>query len=165
MRKWIGTVAVLALLLVAGAAQASYPCGIYARIDKVEFEPNADRPDRIKVWGDFLVVEANGALDGPQRGYMYFAIVQGKEDLCRLEWKDLKEVAGTAKNYIALGSAFTPHRGDLTTIYKADRRDAKPILYPLNYGLSRLRTEDLRGTNNPVAKLQKYLKDHPIEKP
>jgi hypothetical protein len=158
-------VAVVLLLLLAGAAQASYPCGIYARIDKVEFEPSPDKPERVKVWGDFMVAEPTGRVSDPQRGYMYFEVVKGKEDLCRLEWKDLKEVAGTTKNYIALGSAFTPGRGDLATVYKADAGDAKPIPYPLNYGLSRLRTDDLRGDNNPVAKLQKYLKDKPPEKP
>jgi hypothetical protein len=165
MRKWTGFAAALALLFVTGVAQASYPTGIYARIDKVEFEPSAGSPDRIKVWGDFLVVDVNGTLAGPQRGYMHFEAVKGKEDLCRLEWNDLKEVAGTAKNYIALGSAFTPYRAEIATIHKADNRDAKAVAYPLNHGLSRLRTDDLRGANNPVAKLQKYLKEHPIEKP
>ncbi|HKB41383.1 MAG TPA: hypothetical protein VKD72_33465 [Gemmataceae bacterium] len=165
MRKWIGPLAALALLFLAGAAQASYPCGIYARIDKVEFEPSLDKPDRVKVWGDFMVAEPTGRLSDPRRGYMYFEFVKGKEDLCRLEWNDLQEIAGSTKNYIAFGSAFTEGRSDLGTVHKADARDPKPIPYPLNYGMSRLRTDDLRGDNNPVAKLQKFLKDNPANKP
>jgi hypothetical protein len=163
MRKWIGPLAALALLLVAGAAQASYPCGIYARIDKVELGPDADKPTWVKVWGDFMVVQPTTQLLNPRRGYMYFEAAKGKEDLCRLEWKDLKEIAGTAKNFVAFGSAFTEGRPDLGTVYKADDKDPKPIPYPLNYGLSRLRTEDLRGEENPVVRLQKYLKDNPLK--
>jgi hypothetical protein len=165
MKKWISPVTVLALLLLAGAAQGSYPTGIYARIDKVEVGPDSDKPTWIKVWGDFMTVQPGGGLVSPQRGYMYFEIVKGKEDICRLEWKDLKELAGSTKNYIAFGSAFTEGRGDFDTVYKADAKDPKPILYPLNYGLSRLRTDDLRGDNSPVAKLQKSHKDNPPPKP
>ena len=80
MKKRICFVAVLALLLLAGAARASYPCGIYARIDKVEFEPNADKPERVKVWGDFLLVKTSNRLVGPERGYVYFSLVEIKAE-------------------------------------------------------------------------------------
>jgi hypothetical protein len=171
MKKRISFVALLALLLLAGAARASYPCGIYARIDKVEFEPNADKPERIKVWGDFLMVKTSNRLVGPERGYMYFSLVEKKEEHCRIEWKDLEEIATTTK-YVALGSAFSERRDDLGSsgdgpnVHKKDEKEVKPIPYPLNHGLSRLRTrEDLFEDKNPVVILQKYAEKNPPEKP
>jgi hypothetical protein len=171
MKNWIGPAAVVALLLLAGAAKASWPCGIYARIDKVEMGPDADRPSWVKVWGDFLLVKTSERLVGPERGYMYFSLVQGKEDLCRLEWEDLKEIAGSKNHYVAFGSAFTERRDDLAgeddrpNVHPADAQDARPIPYPLDHGLSRLRTREDVGQESPVGKLQKYLEDHPLEKP
>jgi hypothetical protein len=170
MKNWIGPAAVVALLLLASAAKASYPCGIYARIDKVEMGPDADKPTWVKVWGDFLLVKTSERLVGPERGYMYFSLVEGKEELCRLEWKDLKVIAGTKNNYVAFGSAFTERRDDLgpddrPNVHQADDRGARPIPYPLDHGLSRLRTREDVRQESPVGKLQKYLEDHPLEKP
>jgi hypothetical protein len=174
MKKRIGFVAVLALLLLAGAARASYPCGIYARIDKVEFEPNADKPERVKVWGDFLMVKTSNRLVGPERGYMYFSLVDKKEEHCRIEWKDLQEIAGTKNNFIAFGSPFAERRddlegnGDRPNVHKKDEKDVKPIPYPLNHGLSRLRPRDNdfpQAEKNPVVILQDYLNQNPLPKP
>jgi hypothetical protein len=173
MRKWIVPLAALALLLLAGAAQASYPCGIYARIDKVEFEPNADKPERVKVWGDFILVKTTDTRYGPRRGYMYFEIVKGKEDTCRIEWKDLETIAGSTK-YVAFGSAYSERNDNLgpngasPNVHTKDDRDVKPIPYPLNAGMYRLRTKedvDFEQAKNPVAVLQKFLKENPADKP
>jgi hypothetical protein len=174
MKKRISFVALLALLLLAGAARASYPCGIYARIDKVEFEPSADKPERIKVWGDFLMVKTSNRLVGPERGYMYFSLVEKKAEQCRIEWKDLQEIAGTKNNFVAFGSAFTERRDDLAgtddrpNVHKKADKDVKPIPHPLNHGLSRLRPPDEdfpMAEKNPVAILQKYLDQNPLPKP
>jgi len=174
MRNWIGFAAALAVLLLAGAAQASWPCGIYARIDKVEFEPSADKPERVKVWGDFILIKTSNRPTPVTRGYMYFEVVKGKEDLCRLEWKDLKEIAGTENNYVAFGSVHSEINDDLSAdgdtpkVFKKDAKDPKPILYPLNHGLTRLRTrQDLfkENENNPVVRLKDYLDKNKPEKP
>ena len=98
MRRIACLAAMLATVSLATAARASWPCGIYARIDKVEFEPNADKPERIKVWGDFLMVKTSNRLVGPERGYMYFSLVEKKVEQCRIEWKDLQKIAGTKNN-------------------------------------------------------------------
>jgi hypothetical protein len=174
MRNRIGFVAALALLLLAGAVQASWPCGIYARIDKVEFEPGADRPERVKVWGDFILIKTSNRPTPVTRGYMYFEVVKGKEDLCRLEWKDLKEIADTENNYVAFGSVHSEINdalsddGNTPKVVKKGDKDPKPIPYPLNHGLTRLRTrQDLfkEGENNPVVRLKDYLEKNKPEKP
>jgi len=174
MRRIACLAAMLATVGLATAARASFPCGIYARIDKVEFEPNADKPERIKVWGDFLLVKTSNRLVGPERGYMYFSLVEKKAELCRIEWKDLQEIAGTKNNFVAFGSAFTEIRDDLAgvdgqpNVHKKADKDVKPIPYPLNHGLSRLRPPDEdfpMAEKNPVAILQKYLDQNPLPKP
>src|SRR5262249_12042577 len=164
--------AVRGALLLAGAAQASWPCGIYARIDKVETEPNTDKPTWVKVWGDFILIKTSNRPTPVTRGYMYFEVVKGKEDLCRLEWKDLKEIAGTENNYVAFGSVHSEIIDDLSAdgntpkVFKKDDSNSKPIAYPLNLGLTRLRTrQDLFNDNgnNPVVRLQKFLQENPLK--
>ena len=86
------------VLLGVGAARASDPVGVYALVDKVILEPNGEAAQRVQVWGAFSV--ANGAGEtyaAPVRGYLYFTVAQGKEDVCRREWNDLKKVAGTVQ--------------------------------------------------------------------
>src|SRR5215207_4554853 len=73
-----------AAVLVCQPAAASYPCGIYARIDKVEVGPDEAKPQWIKVHGDFILVKTSGRLSEPERGIMSFSLVAGREDLCRL---------------------------------------------------------------------------------
>ena len=79
-------------------AHASDFVGVYARIDKVVLEPNSDSPERIQVWGVFALAQPGTAdsYSPPTRGYMYFTLVTGKEDVCRKEWTDLKALVDKA---------------------------------------------------------------------
>ncbi|HEX3148078.1 MAG TPA: hypothetical protein VHR66_08330 [Gemmataceae bacterium] len=161
-------------VLVCQPAVASYPCGIYARIDKVEFGPEETKPKWVKVYGDFILVKTSARLSEPERGYMYFSLVDGKEDLCRLEWADLKAMAKPGaldKNVVAFGSAHAEQNDNLArdgnspNVHKGDAA-ATPIPYPLNQGLSRLRTtrleeSDRAGSPNPAVLLKRYLEAHP----
>jgi hypothetical protein len=168
MRKRIGPVALLVALVACDQARASQPCGVYARIDKVEVGPTGDKPTWVKIHGDFIVVELGNHLREPVRGFMFCSVVSGREDLCRLEWADLRKIAGTDKNYVAFGSAFSEvDHSLLRAIHKTERAENKPAPYPLNHGLTRLRTErpDDRADNpNPVVRLQTYLKANPLPK-
>jgi hypothetical protein len=170
MKSWIGVAAVVVLVLLSGVAHASFPCGIYARVDKVELGPDPGKPTWVKVWGDFLLVKTSGRLCETQRGYMYFEIVKAKEEHCRIEWKDLEEIAKTTK-YVAFGSAYSERNdalgrdGENPNVHKKDTKDPKPIPYPLNTGLSRLRSKEEISESSPVGILQKYLASHPLEKP
>ena len=107
MRKVITPAALLLAAALAADARASQPCGVYARIDKVEVGPDRDKPPWVKIHGDFIVVELRNQLRAPVRGFMLCSIVPEREDLCRLERADLQKIAGTDKNYIAFGSAFS----------------------------------------------------------
>src|SRR5438067_4393401 len=105
MRKSHLAVGALVLFLV-GTARASDPVGVYALVDKVILEPNGEAAQRVQVWGGFSVATGRGeAYAAPVRGYLYFTVAQGKEDLCRREWNDLKKVAGTDQ-VVALGSRY-----------------------------------------------------------
>lgn len=168
--------AAAAAVLVCQPAAASYPCGIYARIDKVELGPDETKPQWIKIHGDFILVKTSGRLSEPERGFMYFSLVEGKEDLCRLEWADLKAMAKPGafdKNCVAFGSAHTEREDKLArdgenspNVHKGGP-DSAAIPYPLNHGLSRLRTSspewsDRDSSPNPAVLLRKYLTTHPV---
>ena len=166
--------AAAAAALVCRPAAASYPCGIYARIDKVEFGPDETKPRWVKVYGDFILVKTSARLSDPERGFMYFSLVEGKEELCRLEWADLKALAKPGafdRNVVAFGSAHAEQNdalardGNSPNVHKGG--DATPIPYPLNQGLSRLRTtrleeSDRESSPNPAVLLKKFLASHPV---
>jgi len=169
--------AAAAAALAGQPAAASYPCGIYARIDKVEIGPDEAKPEWIKIHGDFILVKTSGRLSEPERGFMSFSLVGGKEDLCRLEWADLKALAKRGafdRNCVAFGSAHTEREdrlardGNSPNVHTGGPgADAAPIPYPLNQGLSRLRTStpeesDREASPNPAVVLKKYLATHPV---
>ena len=67
--------AVLALTVCLRVAKASGPIAVYALVDKVAFEPNADKPQRIRLSGVFITAEDNtGTYSAPRRGYLYFTL-------------------------------------------------------------------------------------------
>jgi hypothetical protein len=169
--------ALAAAVLVCQPAAASWPCGIYARIDKVELGPDETKPRWIKIHGDFILVKTSGRLSDPERGFMSFSLVAGKEDLCRLEWADLKTMARPGafdRNCVAFGSAHTERDdklardGNSPNVHRGGTgADVAAIPYPLNQGLSRLRTStpeesDRESSPNPVVLLKKYLANHPV---
>src|SRR5688572_33124636 len=81
--------------LGSSTAVASDPVGVYAFVDKVVLEPSEGQPERIQIWGGFALAEGRGDTYAPaKRGYMYFALKPGEEELSRKEWNDLKSLAG-----------------------------------------------------------------------
>ena len=66
---------ILAAIVCLGVAHASGPIAVYALVDKVTFEPNADKPERVRVSGVFITAEERSDVySAPQRGYLYFAL-------------------------------------------------------------------------------------------
>lgn len=126
------------LALMTGAAQASDPVGIYARVDRVVLEPGPDLPERIQVWGTFVVAVPRDpkAYGPPEGGYLYFTLRPGKEDVCRKEWADLKRVAGT-RQVIGFASRWEA-KG---RIRKASEKPESPDLHPVSFGMTRVRTD------------------------
>jgi hypothetical protein len=94
------------LLVVAITAMIGYMAfakagsiGIYAIIDKVVLEPDEVNPERIPIWGTFVVPvpRSSGAHQRPQRGYLYYSLPAGREDTVKREWLKLESVAGTGQ--------------------------------------------------------------------
>ena len=124
-------------LVVAAAVGlgASDRVGIYAVVDKVVFEPGADTPERIQVWGAFAVATRNvrDLYDEVRRGYMYFRASESRE-LTRREWNDLKSLAGTGR-IVGFSSRF----GQEVRVRAADESPQSPDKYVLGIGIQTMR--------------------------
>lgn len=122
MRAILPAVTVLFALVLAPAANASGTLGLYAVIERVEFEPNADAPERVRVHGAFAFFDSTSLRSGEPvpralaggarvtspaaRGYLYFRLPPGEEATRALrEWRDLAAVAGTREG-VAFGDYF-----------------------------------------------------------
>jgi hypothetical protein len=137
---WLGA-ALLANTLGLGVMHASGPIGVYALVDKVTFEPSADKPERIRISGVFSTAkEQSDVYLGPQRGYLYFRLPRENEELARREWADLKSVAGT-RQVVGLGSTWhaTVH---VTT---PNESPTSPAEYPMGNGLVRINSDHPRA--------------------
>jgi len=135
--KNIRLISAVLLVLAAGAViSASDPFAVYARVDRVVFEPTDSAPDAVQVWGVFAIAVADNPNDyqPPAKGYMYFKAPPNKET-ARKEWADLKAVAGTGE-IVSFGSRWNLH----ARVRKADEKPASPDTYTLNIGLQRARS-------------------------
>jgi hypothetical protein len=128
--------------------------GVYARVDKVVFEPSTGAPERIQIWGAFAIATRNNRndYDAAQRGYLYYSLKPGKEEVCRKEWADLKGVAGTG-DIVAFGSRDQPAR-----LRKASDKPTDPDVYPVAQGLTKM--GDRRGDYPPIRELRSLPKEH-----
>jgi hypothetical protein len=135
--------------LVAGAAASAYasdPHGIYAFVDKVVLEPNDKTPERIQIVGGFALAEGRGDnYADAQRGYMYFKLRSGEEEICRKEWADLKSVAGTGQ-IVSFGSRYEL-RG---TVRKPDAKPENADTYPKGWGMTKVKMREYK----PLDQLQ-----------
>ncbi|MEK6322446.1 MAG: hypothetical protein AABN33_12270 [Acidobacteriota bacterium] len=136
-------IAAFALSLFTFTTRASDWIGIYARIDKVVFEPNATAPERIQIWGAFTLAskQDRNSYETAKRGYLYYSLKPGKEEVCQKEWADLKAIAGTDQ-IIGFGGRNLP----TGRLRKADEKATDPDVYPVGYGLMKM---SMRGTDYP----------------
>lgn len=133
--------AVLVITLCVGVVNASGPIAVYALVEKVVFEPNADNPQRIRVSGVFITAEdRSDAYSAPQRGYLYFALPIGATELALREWADLKSVAGT-RQVVGLGSSWH----NKVRLRKPDEEAKSPEDYPMGNGLVKINPEQPRA--------------------
>ena len=106
--KVFTTLLIAGALAIAGTAvSASGPIGIYGIVQRVVFEPNEQKPERLQVWGAFAYAERGSSQSSAARkGYLYFSLPTGDAKLAETaakEWMDLKAVAGT-RQAVAFGS-------------------------------------------------------------
>jgi hypothetical protein len=146
-------IACFTLSLLTPKTDASDWTGVYARVDKVVFEPNATAPERIQIWGAFALATKDNRnnYDPAQRGYLYYSLKPGKEEVCRKEWTDLNAVAGTGQ-IVGFGGRSQPAR-----LRKAADKPADPDVYPVDHGVTRMNAS--RSDYAPVAELMSLPKE------
>jgi hypothetical protein len=116
---------------------------VYALVDKVVFEPGADKPERIRVSGVFITTAGQAGLySAPQRGYLYFALPGDNRDLALREWADLNSVAGSHQVVGFGASWFGEARAQ---VRKPDEEAKAPDEYPLGNGLIRINPDQPRA--------------------
>lgn len=141
------------LSLITFKTEASDWNGIYARVDKVVFEPSAAAPERIQIWGVFaLATRSNlNTYEPARRGYLYYSLKPGSEDTCKKEWADIKAVAGSGQ-IIAFGG-----REKQARLRKATDKPADPEVYPLDHGLTKVSAN--RSDYGPVRDIMSLPKE------
>jgi hypothetical protein len=147
-------------MLAAPVARASDPIGIYGFVDRVILEPNDTAPERIQVWGGFaLAKEGAGNVQyyDAERGYLYFKLRPGDEEVCKKEWADLKSVAGT-KQIVSFGTRYDYPQ---PTLRKSDAKVEKPDVYPKSWGMTKVPIRDYA----PLQQLEKLMETPPKESP
>lgn len=137
MRRLVSVLA-CALFVCAGLVQASPPMGLFAIIEKVVIEPGDGGTERVQIWGLFA-----RALDGgtqhttPVYGYVYLHAERGQENVARIEWADLKKLAGTGQ-CVAFASYYK-QGFNLVRVRQPGTPPEKSEPYPVSMGLIRLR--------------------------
>src|SRR2546428_6268763 len=141
-------------ILAFGTGAYSDRIGIYARVDKVILERNATAPERIQIWGAFARARQGdpNTYEPAQRGYLYFSLKPGKEEVCRKEWADLKAIAGTGQ-VVGFGSRYQSR----PRVRKAEDKAADPNEYPVNFGLVKMGDRD--SDYAPVRELKSLPKE------
>lgn len=132
------TIRSLAVALAAAGAlaipvAASDPIRVVCIVDKVVLEP-PDCPERAQVWGACAVIQtAFSSLGRAEKGYFYYSVPAGREEVARAEWMDLKSVAGTG---VIVG--FGGFRASPGRFRPATEKPASADVYPLNVGVVRM---------------------------
>lgn len=136
--SWLPLISVFAVLSGAPPAHASFPAGVWARVDAVSFEPDAKDPQRVRVDGTFMV--AHGLPDSPdypgysepQVGYMYYACDGKQLAVCVMEWNELATIAGTEDRCRGWGDSSLPDNG---SVRAGAQKPMDPDLYPIASGV------------------------------
>jgi hypothetical protein len=128
---------VLVIVAAVAVIEASDRVGIYGVIDKVVFEPNAENPERVQLWGSFAVAKRNDRdfYEPVERGYLYFRLASDQRQ-ARAEWKDLQSLAGTKKI-----AAFSARFGQSVRLRPATEGPQSPDAYTLGIGVQTIRPD------------------------
>jgi hypothetical protein len=157
------------LLVVAVTAMLGYTAfakggsiGIYAIVDEVALEPDEANPERIRIWGTFIVPvpRSSGAHQHPQRGYLYYSLPAGREDVVKREWLKLQSVTGTGKvvGFAAYWMLSPRTPGAYTALDVRVRQDgdaAGPDVYPSTIGVLEQDDGKNPGFGRFIAELKK----------
>ena len=140
---------VLFLTAAALLSHASGPIAVYALVDKVTFEPDDAKPERIKISGVFITAaERTNTYSAPQRGYLYLALPRFNTEIAKREWADLKSVAGS-RQVVGFGSSWAVK----ARVRKPDEQPGSPDEYAMGNGLVKV------NPDHPSAKALLEYKD------
>jgi hypothetical protein len=130
----------LAISIFAKVVSASGPIAVFALIDKVTLQPNADQPQRVLIYGVFSTgTNSANVYSDPQRGYLCFSLPTQTSptqnaQLALREWSDLQSVAGTHQ-VVGFGSAWM---GKVRVRKSSSEAENDPDVYTLNFGVKKL---------------------------
>jgi hypothetical protein len=135
-------IAVSALALSLPLA-ASGPLGIYGIVERVVFEPDEARAERVQVWGAFALVEGGESGLGTAKaapGYLYLQLPprapESEATRIRREWADLEAIAGTGQA-VGFGSWWGSNESGLR-VRRASERPTSPAIYRTDSGVVKL---------------------------
>ncbi|MFY0540198.1 hypothetical protein [Nannocystis pusilla] len=156
-RRVFLVVAVALGTLVPAVASASYPAGVWALVEKVTPEPDADQPNRVRIDGLFIVAKGTPDFAGypgysvPAYGYMYYQCADAELATCKMEWAELATVAGGEDRCRGWGDNSLPANGTVRTA----EPQAMPDAYPISMGV-------VPGFS-PCNALKEWMAEHPPE--
>jgi hypothetical protein len=131
---FLGLLISTAVFLAADTeVRASGPIAAYAIVENVVMEPNDAAPDRIQVWGVFMLEMSpqSSSYASPQRGYLYYKLPATNDaKATRAVWADLKKVAGTGTT-IGFGSGSTAIAAGAGRVRKVTETPANPDAFPI----------------------------------
>ncbi len=124
-------------LTAAAPAPLSDPVGVYASIDRVVLEPNAQDPRAIQIWGVFALStgQPGDSYQPAERGYLYYSVNARNPRATRAEWSDLRSMAGTGRP-LGFGGRYEK----LGRVRRPAEAPANPDTYPLGFGLVKMLT-------------------------
>ena len=131
-----------ALTLTVVPTKASDPVGIYCLVTNVVLAPTELNPTTAQVWGS-CAPSTGGYMEGekfvpgwyetPRKGYLYYSLPKGQEDIAKREWNDFKKVAGTGD---VVG--FASRRQNVGRIRLAAETPRDPDVYPVHNGVTKM---------------------------
>jgi hypothetical protein len=139
--------AAVILVLVQGSVGKNGNVGIYGIVDKVVFEPDGSTPERIQIWGSFVVPVpiSSGLYKAPRRGVLYFSVPPNRKETARKEWIELKRLAGSGQ-ILGFTEYWVPNPSDpqgnphtsLVVHLHKNGPLGLPDAYPLGIGVLRI---------------------------
>jgi hypothetical protein len=141
MMRWSTWVLICAVVAVTSIEiWASGPVAVYALVDKVVFEPNEAKPERIQIWGAFSLAGEpySSNYTSAQKGYLYYKIDEGTAAFAqptRSAWADIKKVAGTGETIGFGGGYASKGSGKLR---KTTDKPNSPDPYPIGNAVVKL---------------------------
>jgi hypothetical protein len=141
----LSAVAIFLLVQISFAKNGNI--GIYGIVDKVVFEPDENAPERIQIWGLFVVPVpiSSGMYRNPQRGILYFSLPPDKKKIAIKEWAELKKRAGSGQ-ILGFTEYWVPNPNDpqgnphtsLVVHVHEDVPLGPPDPYPLGIGVLKI---------------------------